>query len=97
MQALAAGQIQGRTEDTWGQDGRDGEGGRDLSRRPALNFWVFARPDDPAAQDGLKVRCKRLQPGLVGAARYRRGVGGFVSVGANVSGIRGEREHGHPG
>ena len=28
-----------------------------------LTIWVLARPDDRAAQDGLKVRCKRLQPG----------------------------------
>ena len=34
-----------------------------------LRICIFARPDDLSAPDGLKVRCKRLQPGCVGRDR----------------------------
>jgi len=66
MQALAAGQIRGRTEDELGMHGRVRESDW-VGRRGSLvlTIWVFDRPDHRPAQDGPKVRCKRLQPGLV--------------------------------
>ena len=55
-----------------------------VSGQPVLfRIWVLARPDVRTACDGLKVRCKRLQPGSFGAD---------VSLRELVSGVRDKRE-----